>query len=139
MRKLVAILIILIVVFTGSLVFAETEQEKDILDRILNALRHGYSGEKIGEWLVTDNKLKEDKAEALVEKARKKMREQGRKFWKSLSKASIGRFQAIAINELPFVLILDTKEGHVWIWDITAYRNQQPSLQYQGQIYPVKN
>lgn len=45
----------------------------------------------------------------------------------------IGRYQAIALR--PDVFILDTQEGHLWLWGAA---NNEILLMYQGQIAPCE-
>ena len=50
----------------------------------------------------------------------------------SLSQESLGRFQAIRVNDL-IISILDTKEGHLWTWSIKTIQGEGPEFFYQGQ------
>lgn len=52
-------------------------------------------------------------------------------FKKSFSKESIGRFQAIKLSN-DAIFIIDTKEGHIWIWVSKGDRH----LIYEGQVFP---
>jgi hypothetical protein len=49
----------------------------------------------------------------------------------------IGRYQAIRLDSNA-IFIIDTKEGHMWVWVIQKDNQGQPSelLFYQGQVSP---
>jgi len=113
MRESIAVCIILFVVFTGSLISAESKQRKDI---------------------SAPKDLTKDLAplEASLEEAKSARDKRCQEFRESLSRGEIGRFQAISPMEKPFVFILDTKEGHIWVWSF-----QQDAIEYKGQICPV--
>ncbi len=55
-----------------------------------------------------------------------------------------GRYQAISVgsDKYPATFILDTKEGHLWLWRGKLYQepyeNASYSVMYQGQIRPGK-
>ena len=57
-----------------------------------------------------------------------------------LSNESVGRYQAVRV-ESNAVFIMDTKEGHMWIWVIQKDKQGQPVqlLFYQGQVIPGMN
>jgi len=71
------------------------------------------------------------------EKAWKAGEAEKREFIKSLSKDNTGRFQAVRMNNSS-VFILDTKEGHLWIWITQAGKDgrSEEFLVYQGQAVP---
>jgi hypothetical protein len=54
-------------------------------------------------------------------------------FKKSLSTGGAGRFQAIPLSP-ESVLILDSKEGHFWLWVISSEKGG--TLIYQGKVMP---
>ena len=67
-------------------------------------------------------------AEAYLEQLRVKQSKEIKAYIDSLSIGKNGRFQATQI--IPdAVLILDTKEGHMWIW-------AQDKTTYQGRLFP---
>ena len=53
-------------------------------------------------------------------------------FTSELSKGPVGRFQAVTMEDSS-VLILDTKEGHVWVWDLSGLGTV--SMVYGGQVF----
>jgi hypothetical protein len=59
----------------------------------------------------------------------KQLQQKAKDFKKSLSKGKAGRFQAIEILGGGGVFILDTKEGHMWLW-------MQSTTYYEGFVYP---
>ena len=54
-----------------------------------------------------------------------------------LSNGSEGRFQAVRMDSNA-IFILDTKEGHLWVWVIQKDSEGQPAefMFYQGQVVP---
>lgn len=52
------------------------------------------------------------------------------RYKKSLLRGPVGRFQAMQVNPIE-VLIIDTKEGHLWVWS-----RKKRKTTYQGQITP---
>jgi len=52
-------------------------------------------------------------------------------FQKSLENESVGRFQALRLSN-EAALILDTKEGHLWVW----LAKGDTFLIYEGQVFP---
>ncbi len=113
MRHLICVFMILLMVFTSSLVSAQSKQKKAIPE---------------------PRDLTKDLAplEAAAGETKTGRAKQCQQFWESLSKGEIGRFQAISPTGQPFVLILDTKEGHIWIWKF-----QEEEIDYKGQICPA--
>lgn len=61
--------------------------------------------------------------------------EKQKKFMASLSKGSVGRFQAVRIDS-HCVFVLDTKEGYLWVWIIQLDEGGKSAefLTYQGQV-----
>jgi hypothetical protein len=57
-------------------------------------------------------------------------------FRSSLAKGSVGRFQAVAMDDSS-VVILDTQEGHVWMWDLSGLGTV--SMVYGGQVFLGEN
>ncbi len=108
------------------------EEEGDFFIRMRQALQFGLSAEEAVRYLVTENGLTEDKARAVVAAATK---ETIQHFWNHLPKGSVGRFQAIRAGAgEKYVIILDTKEGHLWLWT-----SPTRPLKYQGRLCPYKD
>ncbi|MGD2125668.1 MAG: hypothetical protein PVG99_06280 [Desulfobacteraceae bacterium] len=57
-------------------------------------------------------------------------------FYKPLSRGPVGRFQAVRVEDNS-VFILDTKEGHYWIWGGSG-SSGAVSLIYGGRVRPGK-
>ena len=68
-------------------------------------------------------------------KAKEKIGQAYIEFNKSLSKGSVGRFRATTVDKNT-VIILDTKEGHFWLW---GQGISTITLIYGGQVYPGKH
>jgi hypothetical protein len=113
MRHLICVFMILLMVFTGSLISAQSKQKKGIPE---------------------PRDLTKDLAplEAATGETKAGRAKQCQQFWESLSKGEIGRFQAISPAGQPFIFVLDTKEGHIWIWKL-----QEEEIDYKGQICPA--
>lgn len=128
MRKSIAIFITLFVVFTGNLIFAEPQQKKGISDQEMQKVIKEMKV-KIEE----SKKIEAQKAREIEKKMKAweaKRQPRLSKFKKTLK--DVGRFQAIKIME-NFVIILDTKEGHLWLWETIV---SDSSLTYGGQLCP---
>lgn len=54
----------------------------------------------------------------------------------------VGRYQALSVDskEKPGVFILDTKEGHLWLWERGVRGEEKDIFRiiYQGQVTPGK-
>jgi hypothetical protein len=85
------------------------------LNEYINMLREYYKGRGITLEGGTKDKTPRAKDRALDE-------------WNSGLQVT-GRFQALNVFDGKAVLILDTKEGHLWIWAL-------PSVIYGGRIFP---
>ena len=61
-------------------------------------------------------------------------------YQKPLSEGGVGRFQAVRMDSNA-IFILDTMEGHMWVWVIQQDSTGQPAefLFYQGQVVPGSN
>lgn len=129
MRKSIAILITLFVISVGNLTWAEekmtTKDAEDFLSLGIERLKkeRAEAAEKRAKYRAEINA----KVRAWETKRQPRLSE----FKKTLK--PVGRFQAINIPRLPFVVILDTKEGHLWLWKIMS---KQSSLTYGGQLCP---
>ena len=85
------------------------------LNEYINMLREYYKGQGI----TLDGERKP---------VTPQMRDRALDGWNSGLQAT-GRFQALNVFDGKAVLILDTKEGHLWIWAL-------PSVIYGGRIFP---
>lgn len=63
-----------------------------------------------------------------------------REFIKPSFDEDVGRFQAVRMNNNT-VFILDTKQGHLWIWIIQSDKEGKSNeyILYQGQVFPGDN
>jgi restriction endonuclease S subunit len=133
MRKSIAILVSLFVISAGQVVCAGEPQT--LTDK------HFMS-------TIEERQKERAKIDAQIEKRIKaweaKRQPRLSEFKKTLK--DVGRFQAIKIRQ-DTVIILDTKEGHLWIWDEIisgylsfTYAGQLCPGEYMGEktIYPVK-
>ena len=82
---------------------------------------------------VSTQDLFDPKEEKELEEANKQHQKQLKRnaehFRKSLIGGPPGRFQAIPINGSTSIFILDTKEGHMWLWGMGQ-------TLYEGFVYP---
>lgn len=116
--------------------FLTSQQKKQLKEAI--AILDKAVKENVG--ITSQQVAKIDQAGKTMDQALAAFREAKKlEFRKTLSQGMAGRFQAVSVARFPYILVLDTKEGHVWVWDGLNYQEQYPSLKYQGQIYPVKN
>jgi hypothetical protein len=57
-------------------------------------------------------------------------------FRDSLSRGPVGRFQAVTVDDSS-VVILDTQEGRIWMWDLSGLGTV--SMVYGGQVFLGEN
>jgi len=136
MPKSAVAVIALIIIFTGHLGWAQLSPDQEKRLKELEAKEEAWD-----DWEVTGIEEEEiPRRLKNIEKERENQQIEKRDFSDSPSGGSVGRYQAVRMDSNA-IFILDTMEGHLWVWVIQKDSSGQSAefLFYQGRVKPGSN
>jgi len=136
MPKSAVAVIALIIIFTGHTGWAQLSPEQEKRLKELESKAEAWD-----DWEVTGIEEKEiPRRLENIEKEWESKQIEKRDFSEPLSGGSVGRYQAVRMDSNA-IFILDTLEGHLWVWVIQKDSSGQPAefLFYQGRVTPGSN
>ncbi|MDB9823013.1 hypothetical protein OAC89_04855 [Deltaproteobacteria bacterium] len=136
MPKTTAVVIALCIFFTGHMGWAQLSSAQEKRLKNLEAKEEAWK-----EWEESRDRQKEVLVEPeSLEKIGENIQPGKQSYQETLSEGIVGRFQSVRMDSNA-IFIIDTMEGHLWVWVIQNDSAGQPAefLFYQGQVTPGSN